>query len=172
MDLDIVLSDLGCAFPKTEAVLYPRVQTSVYKASEVILGLPYTEKIDVFSVGCTLYEIASGTRLFHPQESEFHSFAECHLAQMISFFGHFPLYMMHSSDRGLRFFDNIGRLRRIPVQEYEDVSFFITNRYPHDGAIVSSLLDLINRLCTLDPINRPQAHDLLDHPFLPKTAHQ
>jgi serine/threonine protein kinase len=36
------------------------VQTRSYRAPEVILGCPYTEKIDIWSIGCIVAELFTG----------------------------------------------------------------------------------------------------------------
>ena len=40
------------------------VQSRSYRAPEVILGLPYGQKVDVWSLGCILAELLSGYVLF------------------------------------------------------------------------------------------------------------
>ncbi|XVF04245.1 hypothetical protein REPUB_Repub05bG0065900 [Reevesia pubescens] len=40
--------------------LYSYVQSRSYRAPEVILGLPYDKKIDVWSLGCILAELCTG----------------------------------------------------------------------------------------------------------------
>ena len=40
------------------------VQSRSYRAPEVILGLPYGRKIDIWSVGCILAELFTGQVLF------------------------------------------------------------------------------------------------------------
>ncbi len=40
------------------------VQTRSYRAPEVILGCPYDEKIDIWSLGCIIAEIFTGQVLF------------------------------------------------------------------------------------------------------------
>lgn len=42
----------------------PGVNTSYYRAPEVILGINYTNRIDIWSIGCTIYEFATGKILF------------------------------------------------------------------------------------------------------------
>ena len=41
------------------------LQTVTYRAPEVFLGIPYDEKIDIWSIGCIAAEIFSGNVLFN-----------------------------------------------------------------------------------------------------------
>ena len=45
------------------------VQSRSYRAPEVILGLPYGQKVDVWSLGCILAELLSGYVLFQVDNS-------------------------------------------------------------------------------------------------------
>lgn len=40
------------------------IQTAPYRAPEVILGIPFDEKVDIWSVGCVVYELLTGHILF------------------------------------------------------------------------------------------------------------
>ena len=40
------------------------VQSRSYRAPEVVVGLPYTSKIDIFSLGCILAELFQARVLF------------------------------------------------------------------------------------------------------------
>ncbi|GAB2299523.1 hypothetical protein Dimus_033589 [Dionaea muscipula] len=56
---EIKVIDLGSSCFQTDSLcLY--VQSRSYRAPEVILGLPYDPKIDIWSVGCILAELCSG----------------------------------------------------------------------------------------------------------------
>ena len=52
-----------------EERIYTYIQSRFYRAPEVILGLPYTAAIDMWSFGCILAELSTGVPLF-PGESE------------------------------------------------------------------------------------------------------
>lgn len=41
------------------------IQTRYYRAPEIILGNKFNEKIDLWSIGCTIYELATGKILFY-----------------------------------------------------------------------------------------------------------
>ena len=49
--------------------IYTYIQSRFYRAPEIILGIPYTSAIDMWSLGCILAELNSGYPLF-PGENE------------------------------------------------------------------------------------------------------
>jgi dual specificity tyrosine-phosphorylation-regulated kinase 2/3/4 len=49
--------------------VYTYIQSRFYRAPEIILGIPYTNAIDMWSMGCILAELYSGYPLF-PGENE------------------------------------------------------------------------------------------------------
>jgi len=49
--------------------IYTYIQSRFYRAPEIILGIPYTTAIDMWSFGCILTELFTGVPLF-PGESE------------------------------------------------------------------------------------------------------
>ena len=49
--------------------IYTYIQSRFYRAPEIILGIPYTPGIDMWSFGCILVELFTGRALF-PGESE------------------------------------------------------------------------------------------------------
>lgn len=56
---EVKIIDLGSScFQNDNLSLY--VQSRSYRAPEVMLGLPYDQKIDLWSVGCILAELHSG----------------------------------------------------------------------------------------------------------------
>lgn len=46
------------------------IQTRYYRAPEIILGYKFNEKIDLWSLGCTIYELATGKILFYTCKDE------------------------------------------------------------------------------------------------------
>ena len=44
--------------------VYTYIQSRFYRAPEIMLGIPYTKSIDMYSFGCIIYELASGEPLF------------------------------------------------------------------------------------------------------------
>ena len=49
---------------KSNKRMYSYIQSRFYRAPEIILGLPYTAAIDIWSLGCILVEMHTGEPLF------------------------------------------------------------------------------------------------------------
>ena len=64
----IKLIDFGSSCFESEKV-YTYIQSRFYRAPEVMLGIPYTEAIDMWSFGCILIELYTGFPIF-PGENE------------------------------------------------------------------------------------------------------
>jgi len=61
---EIKVIDLGSScFMSDNLNLY--IQSRSYRSPEVILGLPYDQKIDIWSLGCILAELYTGEVSFH-----------------------------------------------------------------------------------------------------------
>ena len=59
--LKVVDFGSGCL---THEQVYTYVQSRYYRAPEVILRIPYSEKVDMWSLGCILSELYTGEPLF------------------------------------------------------------------------------------------------------------
>lgn len=57
------LVDYGSGCFRSEQV-YTYVQSRFYRAPEVILRIPYSERVDIWSLGCILAELYTGEPLF------------------------------------------------------------------------------------------------------------
>ncbi len=60
--------DLGSSCFTTDS-MSSYVQSRSYRAPEVILGLPYQQTVDIWSLGCILAELLSGYVLFQARSS-------------------------------------------------------------------------------------------------------
>lgn len=66
---DIKVIDFGSACHEKQTV-YTYIQSRFYRSPEVLLGLPYSTSIDMWSLGCICVELFLGLPLF-PGTSEF-----------------------------------------------------------------------------------------------------
>ena len=63
------ICDLGTAIDRSDAAtasteITPYLVSRFYRAPEIILGAPYDYAVDMWSIGCTLYELYTGKILF------------------------------------------------------------------------------------------------------------
>jgi serine/threonine protein kinase len=77
---EVKVIDLGSSCFITDH-LSSYVQSRSYRAPEVILGLPYGQKIDIWSLGCILAELATGYVLFQVQYAAQYSYERAMLFQ-------------------------------------------------------------------------------------------
>lgn len=64
MSPQIKVIDFGSACFEKKTV-YPYIQSRFYRSPEVIIGLPYTSRIDLWSIGCICAELFLGARMNH-----------------------------------------------------------------------------------------------------------
>lgn len=60
-NIKIVDFGSGC---KTKEQMYTYVQSRFYRSPEVVLRIPYTTKVDIWSLGCIIAELFTGEPLF------------------------------------------------------------------------------------------------------------
>lgn len=99
---NVRLIDLGSSC-YTNQRLYTYIQSRFYRAPEIILGIPYTTGIDVWSLGCVLTELYTGIPIF-PGENE----ADMLLC-MMEVLGTPPEEIMNACTRKHVYFDNYGQ---------------------------------------------------------------
>jgi dual specificity tyrosine-phosphorylation-regulated kinase 1 len=60
---EVKVIDFGSSC-RADKRVYPYIQSRYYRSPEVLLGLPYTAAIDMWSLACTMVEMHTGTPLF------------------------------------------------------------------------------------------------------------
>ena len=100
----IKIIDFGSSCFDTEKV-YTYIQSRFYRAPEIMLGIPYTTAIDVWSFGCIMVELCTGYPLF-PGETEVEQ-----LQLIMEYKGIPPDDLLAISPRKKMFFDSENRPR-------------------------------------------------------------
>ncbi|KAL0956418.1 hypothetical protein HGRIS_002566 [Hohenbuehelia grisea] len=95
----IKVIDFGSACHEKQTV-YTYIQSRFYRSPEVLLGMPYTASIDVWSLGCIAVELFLGLPLF-PGTSEYNQ-----LTRIIEMLGMPPMSMMNTGKQTNQFFDS------------------------------------------------------------------
>jgi len=174
------LCDLGSASDASENDITPYLVSRFYRAPEIILGVPYDPSLDVWSIGCTLYELYTGKILF-PGRSNNHM-----LLLMMELKGRFNSKMIKKAKFGEIFFDEMGEF--VSVEKDRITGSDIMNKVHitkpnrdlrtrllpplsaklHDEEMkaIISFIDLLDRCLSLDPARRITPKDALNHPFI------
>ncbi|GEQ70888.1 hypothetical protein JCM33374_g4568 [Metschnikowia sp. JCM 33374] len=97
---EIKVIDFGSAC-FTRRTIYSYIQSRFYRSPEVILGLPYTESIDMWSLGCIVGELFLGLPMF-PGSSEYNQ-----IFKIVDMLGDPPRHMLEHGRNSLQYFDKI-----------------------------------------------------------------
>lgn len=174
------LCDLGSASDASENDITPYLVSRFYRAPEIILGYPYDPALDMWSVGCTLYELYTGKILF-PGRSNNHM-----LLLMMELKGRFNTKMIKKAKFGDMYFDDLGAFQSI---ERDRVTGSDVMRQMHitkpsrdlrarlmppasaklkddEAKVLTSFVDLLDKCLALDPAKRLTPKDALAHPFI------
>lgn len=142
--------------------IYTYIQSRFYRAPEIMLGIPYTSSIDMWSFACVLVEVRTGTPLF-PGENEMEQFA-----RILEVLGTPPNSMIAASPRKKVFFDSKNKPK--PFQNSRGKVRIPGTRPLQDviGTEDVTFLSFISDILCWDPQLRPTPTDAIRHPFISK----
>ncbi|CAL0307589.1 unnamed protein product [Lupinus luteus] len=153
--------DLGSSCFKTDNLcLY--VQSRSYRAPEVMLGLEYDEKIDIWSLGCILAELCTGEVLF-PNDP-----IVMILARMIGILGPIDLEMLVKGQETHKYFTEEYDIYHVN-EETNQVEYIIpesSSLEQHLQVTDTMFVDFVKYLLNINPKRRPSATQALKHPWI------
>jgi dual specificity protein kinase YAK1 len=94
----IKIIDFGSACDERQTV-YTYIQSRFYRSPEVLLGLPYSAAIDMWSLGCIVVELFLGLPLF-PGSSEYNQ-----VSRITEMLGLAPHWMLEMGKQSGEFFE-------------------------------------------------------------------
>lgn len=157
------------------------IQSRSYRAPEVVLGLPYNGKIDMWSLGCVVAEMYSGDVTF--QNDSIVSM----LSRIEAICGPFPRHMIAQGRQSNRFFTKSGLLFEHvdsesgdgPSMERLSDNSLLDVFQPKRTTLAARLgipdietedeahfVDFCSKLLAVDPDSRPTAAEALKHPWI------
>lgn len=176
------ICDLGSASDLSDMEITPYLVSRFYRAPEIILGMPYDCALDMWSIGCTLYELYTGKILF-PGKSNNHM-----LRLMQELRGKFTTKQIRKGRFSGLHFDETNAficreregggtdtLRKIQTFHPTEAGLDLRSRLvpsdvakalsPADLRLTNSFLDLLQRTLELDPARRITPLQALQHAF-------
>ncbi|KAL1958280.1 hypothetical protein VTO42DRAFT_4788 [Malbranchea cinnamomea] len=171
--------DLGSASPASENEITPYLVSRFYRAPEIILGIPYDYAIDVWSIGCTLFELYSGKILFTGRTNNqmLRSIMECR--------GKFPSKLLRRGMLTHLHFDDMLNFRSVEedkvtgrmvtkIIDFKKPTRDLKTRLIGKGTRMSDaetkelnlFVDLLDRCLNLNPEKRCTPSEALRHPFI------
>ncbi|XP_066580297.1 homeodomain-interacting protein kinase 2 isoform X4 [Amia ocellicauda] len=185
--------DFGSASHVSKAVCSTYLQSRYYRAPEIILGLPFCEAIDMWSLGCVIAELFLGWPLY-PGASEYDQIRYISQTQGLP-----AEYLLSAGTKTTRFFnrdpDSAYPLWRLKTQEDHEGETGIKSKEARkyifncldDMAQVNmttdlegsdmlaekadrrEFIDLLKKMLTIDADKRITPIDTLNHPFVTMT---
>jgi serine/threonine-protein kinase PRP4 len=173
------ICDLGSASDATENEITPYLVSRFYRAPEIILGIPYDFAIDIWSIGCTLYELFTGKILFtgRTNNNMLRSIMECR--------GKFTTKMLRRAQFAHMHFDEMANFRSVEQDKLtgkdtvKTINFAKPSRDLRTRLLSASkgkpdvemkelnlFIDLLDHCLVLDPVKRFSPYEALKHPFI------
>lgn len=155
----VKIIDFGSSCYESEKV-YTYIQSRFYRSPEVILGMVYNQRIDMWSLGCIIAELLTGHPLFMGENEQEQ------IACIMEIFGVPEKSMISQCSRRKLFFDSVGNPRM-------HVSSKNVKRYPGTKSLKKVLktnndllVDFLSQCLIWNPRNRLGPSGGLRHEFI------
>ncbi|KAL6452260.1 dsk1 Protein kinase dsk1 [Candida maltosa Xu316] len=155
--ISIKIADLGNA-TFVDHHFTDNIQTRQYRSPEVILRSKWDESVDIWSIGCILFELITSDYLFSPADGRTYSKDDDHIAQIIELVGPSAVEDMKLLKRNLSMKIknlNFWGLKEVLVQKYHVEE--------SEAELISSFL---MPMLKVNPCERESPENLLKHPWL------
>ncbi|OHT06294.1 CMGC family protein kinase [Tritrichomonas foetus] len=158
---NVKIIDFGCSC-YVGKLMYSYIQSRYYRAPEVVFGIQYSTPIDMWSLGCVICELLTGTPLFPAED-------ENELVNQISeVIGLPPKELIKKGPRAKHYFNEDGTLKNFANTKGK--KYEVSNKTLRDLAHIkdNDLLDLVEKCLTWDPKERITPDQFLLHPWINK----
>ncbi|KAG6069688.1 hypothetical protein E4U16_007491 [Claviceps sp. LM84 group G4] len=161
-----VLCDFGSAIPLDDGTdRWKKIQPDVYRAPEVILDIPWTSSVDIWNVGCMIWDAFEGEHLFTGHDSEFKTYqSRAHLAEMIALLGPPPPTLLARASLKTEFFSDANEFcAGISIPESRPLEQRLTLL---EGEERESFLRFMSKMLQWEPEKRSSAKDLAEDEWI------
>ncbi|KAE8164290.1 kinase-like domain-containing protein [Aspergillus tamarii] len=139
------------------------IQPYIYRTPEVLLQMPWNEKVDIWNVGVLTWDLFQQGHLLYARDSDKKSSDAHHLAEMIAIMGPPPKEMLRNSVYATEFFDGEGDWKgaiEIPSRTLEKLEGNL------EGEPQRLFLQFVRKMLRWKLEARGSARKLLDDPWL------
>ncbi|KAJ3495976.1 hypothetical protein NLG97_g3009 [Lecanicillium saksenae] len=182
------ICDLGTAIDRSDAAtahteITPYLVSRFYRAPEIILGMSYDYGVDMWSIGCTLYELYTGKILFTGDSNN------QMLKAIMEIRGRFTPKLYKRGQLSAAHFDDLGQfvsvehdkilnktaVRTLPVvKPTRDLRTRLmaasTGMNDAEMKDLNHFIDLLEQCLALNPEKRIKPTEALKHPFFTSRA--
>jgi len=142
-----------------------QIQTRYYRAPEVILECNFSEKIDIWSLGCTLYELLTREILINPDDIKNFSEDRYHIYIIYSKISHIDEDFWNICKNKFIYLDSNNFLRGFNKIDIDPFWKKLINKYGESNELYT-FIDFLVECLTVNPYKRKSAKELLIHPFI------
>jgi len=167
-----VLCDFGSAVPLDDGSEHREdIQPNFYRSPEVILDMPWTYKVDVWNVGCMIWDAFQGEHLFTGHDPEHNTYrGRAHLSEIIALLGPPPPSLLAQANLRSKFFSDSGEFSAgiplpnpHPLEQRETTLQGEANN--EDRAL---FLQFMRKMLQWHPENRSSARELAEDEWILK----
>ncbi|RHY33010.1 hypothetical protein DYB32_001991 [Aphanomyces invadans] len=130
---------------------------NAYRSPEVILGQNYDQSTDMWSMGCFVFELATGELLFDPKSGKSFSRDEGMM--------HPPSFATNGKYSS-EYFNRKGELRKIHNLKFWALKDVLADKYEFDTVDADAFASFLETMLRFQPSKRITASDVLHHPWL------
>ncbi|CAI4229534.1 unnamed protein product [Auanema sp. JU1783] len=137
------------------------VVTRYYRAPEVVLSIPYDEKVDIWSVGCILAELVNHSVLFEGKDRI------DQWTRIIKILGTPSEEFINTLGDGVaKYVRQMNHYNPIPVKEFIPDSNFSKETELEQVHLTDQCRDLLAHMLEIDPRRRYSVENALHHPYV------
>jgi serine/threonine-protein kinase SRPK3 len=162
-NIKVCLSDFGTFCYEHEKHNY-QFGTRYYQAPEIILMGECSYPVDIWALGCTLYELLSGEILFDPIKDKYYDRDYYHLSLINDTCGDFPYDFIKETKYYKKYFTKQGKIIDYESPKQNRLVKKV-NQIDIDNESKIYLYDILKESLRIEPKNRITINELYSHPF-------
>ncbi|CAO3624252.1 unnamed protein product [Cunninghamella echinulata] len=142
------------------------IQTRQYRSPEVIVGLTWNERADIWSLGCLVFELITGDYLFDPHSDSKYGKDDDHLIKIVELMRVIPRALTIGGNYSREFFNQKGELRHAKQLRYRRLRDVLHDTYFMDPDQADKISKFLLIMLEVDMTKRASAKQVLNHEWL------